>query len=106
MGSEIIFDAANGTSGDEDQVEARFGLFADSASVDARWVHGLRQTYHRLKNHFLRTRWNSYVTWVLWNLVLAHLETMLVLVQDRCMVCAKRTIDLEIVLDAPNDTSR
>jgi hypothetical protein len=33
MGSEIIFDAANGTSSDEDQVEARFGLFADNVSV-------------------------------------------------------------------------
>jgi hypothetical protein len=27
-------------------------------------------------------------------------------VQDRCTVWAKRTIGLEIVLDAPNDTSR
>jgi hypothetical protein len=34
MGSEIIFDRANGTSGDEDQVEAWFGLFVDSASLD------------------------------------------------------------------------
>ena len=29
--------------GDEAQVEARFGLFRDSTSLDARWVHGLRQ---------------------------------------------------------------
>jgi hypothetical protein len=28
--------------GDEAQVEARFGLFGDSANLDARWVHGLR----------------------------------------------------------------
>jgi hypothetical protein len=27
-------------------------------------------------------------------------------VQDRCTVCAKRTIGLEIVLDAPNGTLR
>jgi hypothetical protein len=27
---------------DEAQVEARFGLFGDSANPDARWVHGLR----------------------------------------------------------------
>ena len=32
-------------------VESRFGLFGDSASVGARSVHGLRQTYHRLRNH-------------------------------------------------------
>jgi hypothetical protein len=29
---------------------------------------------------------------------------MLVLVQDRCMVCARRTIGSEIILDAPNGT--
>jgi hypothetical protein len=27
-------------------------------------------------------------------------------VQDRYMVCAKRTIDLEIILDAPDGTPR
>ena len=44
---------------------------------------------------------NSYVTWVLWNLVLDRLETVLVLVEDRCMVCAKRTIGSDIVFNAP-----
>ena len=28
--------------------------------------------------------------WVMWNLVSVRLEMVLVLVQDRCMVCAKR----------------
>jgi hypothetical protein len=37
--------------GDEAQVDARFGLFGDSADLDARLLHGLRQTYHRLGNH-------------------------------------------------------
>jgi hypothetical protein len=37
---------------DEAQVEARFGLFRDSANLDARSVHGLHPTYHRLGNHF------------------------------------------------------
>jgi len=41
------------------------------------------------------------VTWVMWNLVSIRLEIMLVLVQDRCTVCAKRTIGSEIALDAP-----
>jgi hypothetical protein len=36
--------------GDEAQVEARFGPFGDSATLDARLVHGLRQMYHRLEN--------------------------------------------------------
>ena len=41
--------------GDEAQLEARFGLFGDSANLDARLVHGLRRTYHRLKNRFGHT---------------------------------------------------
>ena len=43
----------------EAQLEGRFALFADSANLDARLVHGLRRTYQRLRNHFGRTRWNS-----------------------------------------------
>ena len=42
--------------GDETQLEARFGLFGDSANLDARSVHGLRRTYHKLGNRFGRTR--------------------------------------------------
>jgi hypothetical protein len=41
---------------------------------------------------------------LMWNLISIDSETMLVLKQDRCMVCAKRTIGSEIVLDAPNGT--
>ena len=37
--------------------------------------------------------------WVLWNLTSILLDTMFVLVQDRCMVCAKHTIGSEIILD-------
>jgi cell division ATPase FtsA len=36
-------------------VESPFGLFGDSVSVSARLVHGSRQTYHMLINHFERT---------------------------------------------------
>ena len=35
------------------------------------------------------------------NHVLVRLEMVLVSVQDRCTVCAKRTIGSETVLDAP-----
>ena len=35
-----------------------------------------------------------------------HLEMLLVLVQDRCTVCAKRTIGSDIILDAPDGTPR
>jgi hypothetical protein len=40
------------------------------------------------------------------NLVLVRLETVLVSGQDRCMVCAKRTIDLEIILEEADGTPR
>ena len=39
--------------------------------------------------------------WVMWNLVLVHLDIVLVSVQDRCTVCAKHAISSEIILDAP-----
>ena len=38
---------------------------------------------------------------VLWKLVSVRLEIVLVSVQYRCMVCAKRTIGLYIVYNAP-----
>jgi hypothetical protein len=85
-------------------VDARFGLFRDSANLDARLVHGLRRMYHRLRNHFGCTYWISYVTLVMWNLVSIHLETVVMLVQDRCTVCAKHRS--EIILDTPDGTPR
>jgi hypothetical protein len=36
--------------GDEAQVEARFGLFGDSANLDAIHVNDLPEMYHRLRN--------------------------------------------------------
>jgi hypothetical protein len=39
-----------GLLGDEAQVEAQFGPFGDSATLDARLVNGLRRTYRRLRN--------------------------------------------------------
>ena len=37
----------------------------------------------------------------MWNLVSVRLERVIVLVQDRCMVCTKHTIGLDIVFNAP-----
>ena len=37
---------------DVGQVEAHFGPFGDSVNLDASYMHGLRQTDHRLENHF------------------------------------------------------
>jgi hypothetical protein len=42
--------------------------------------------------------------WAMWNLILVRLETFAVSVQDRCTVCAKRTIGSEIILNAPDGT--
>jgi hypothetical protein len=39
-----------------------------------------------------------------WNLVIVHLEIVIILMQDRCTVCVERTIGSEIVLDAPDGT--
>ena len=41
---------------------------------------------------------------VMWNLASFRLETVLVSVQDWCMVCAGCTIGSEIVLDTPDHT--
>jgi hypothetical protein len=39
-----------GLLGDGAQMEAQFGPFGDSATLDARLVHSLSRTYHRLGN--------------------------------------------------------
>jgi hypothetical protein len=42
--------------GKDAQVKAWFGLFGDSANLDARYVHGLHGTYHMLRSQFGCTR--------------------------------------------------
>jgi hypothetical protein len=42
--------------GDEAQAEARFDLFGDSATIDARLVHSLRRMYCWLRNSIGGTR--------------------------------------------------
>jgi hypothetical protein len=64
--------------GDVGQVEACFGLFGYCVNLDTRYMHGLRQMYHRLGNHFGHTQWFSYMTWVKWKVVLVHLEIVLI----------------------------
>ena len=41
-----------------------------------------------------------------WKFILVHLKIVLILTQDRCTVCVKRTIGSEISLDAPDGTPR
>ena len=40
------------------------------------------------------------------NLVSVHLGIVLVLIKDRCTICPKCIIGLDIVLDAPDGTPR
>jgi hypothetical protein len=42
--------------GDVGHVESHFSPCRDSVSIGVRYVHGLHETYHRLRNHFERTR--------------------------------------------------
>ena len=37
----------------------------------------------------------------MWNLVSFHLETLFVSVEDRRLVCARRTVGSVVILDAP-----
>jgi hypothetical protein len=62
--------------------------------------------YHGHGNHFGHTQWYTYVMYVKWKLVSVCLEIVLVSSQDRCTVCAKGIIGLEIILDAPDGTPR
>jgi hypothetical protein len=42
----------------------------------------------------------------MWNVVSIGLEIVFLLVQDRCMVYAERTIGSKMILDAPDGTPR
>ena len=53
---------------DVGHVEPHLFPYGDSVSVSATLLHGLCQMYHQLRNCFGRTRWNSKVAWVMWNL--------------------------------------
>jgi hypothetical protein len=86
--------------GDVRHVESRFGPFGDSANLDARWMHGIRRTYHRLRNHF----WTHPME-LLGDV--GHVESRFGPFGDNvngCVVCTKHTIGLEIILDAPDGT--
>ena len=87
-------------------VECHIDPIVHGVRVGAKLVHGLRQTYHRLINHFGRTRWYSQVMRLRCKLDAVYLEIVLILTQDRCMVCAEHTKGSEIILDAPDRTPR
>ena len=49
----------------------------------------MHQTYNRLRNRFGHTQWYFKVMRLKWKLDSVYLEIVLILTQDRCMVCAK-----------------
>ena len=71
--------------------ESRFDPFGDSVSVGARLLHGLRQTYHGSKI-ILAHQMVLLGDRLKWKLVSVRLEILLILTQDRCMVCVEHTI--------------
>jgi len=86
-------------------MESHFGLFRNSVSFSARYVHGLRLMHHSLRNHFGSTYW-YFGEELKWKLGLIYLEIVLILMQDWSMICKEHTICLEINLYAPNGTPR
>jgi hypothetical protein len=46
------------------------------------------------------------VTRLKWKLDSVHLEIVLILTQDRCIIYVEHTEGLEIILDAPDGTPR
>jgi hypothetical protein len=104
IGSQIVWDAPDGLVSDMGHVEFPFSPFGDSVSVSARQVHGLHRTYHGHRNHFGRTRWDTYVTRLKWKLGSVRLEIVVLLMHNWCTVCVKRTVGSKIVLEAPDGT--
>jgi hypothetical protein len=90
--------------GDVGHIESCFGPFGGSVSVGARLMHYLHQMYHRLKIHFGRTRWYSKIIRLKWKFNLVHLEIVLILTQDRSMICNEHITGSNILLDAPDGT--
>jgi hypothetical protein len=88
--------------GDVGRVESRSALFGDCVSVGARQVHGLHQTYHRLRKSF----WMDPMVHRGEEAQLVHLVIVLILTDDRCTVCVECTLGSEIILDAPDQTPR
>jgi hypothetical protein len=83
-------------------VKSHFGPFGDSLSVGAWFAPNIPEAQKSFRTHPMEL----WVMWVMWHVVSVRLGIVLVSVQDRCTVCAKHIIGLEIILDAPDGTSR
>jgi hypothetical protein len=87
-------------------VEACLSPFGDSGNLNERKLRGFVSNVPLDQKLSWTHPMELLREWVMWNLILVHLETVLVSVQYRCTVCAKRTLGSEIILDEPDDTLR
>jgi len=53
-------------------MESFFGLFRNSVSFGARYVHGLRLMHRSLRNHFGSTETNNISKWIKARLYMTH----------------------------------
>jgi hypothetical protein len=99
IGLEITLDAPSGTP----RLRGSCGI---SLRSWRKIVHGLHQMYHKTQKSF----WTHHHATPGWRgscrILLRSIWTVLVLLQDRCTVYTKRTLDSEIILDAPDGTPR
>ena len=106
IGLEIILDAPDGTTrrrgSSGSSFQSIWRLCKSSCKIGARFASNVPYARKSFWTH--PTELLGEV--VVWNLTSFHLETVLVSVQERCMVCARCTIGSKIVLDAPDGTIR
>jgi hypothetical protein len=81
-------------------------IFGDSVSVGTRYSCTIGTKHAIGSEIILMHPMELQGDVVVWNLILVHLETVLVSVQDRRTVCLKLAIGSEIVSDAPDGTPR
>jgi hypothetical protein len=106
-GSEIILNAPDELLGDVRHVESHFGPFGERVLVSVQDGRMFCLNVPRVQRSFWMHSMELLGAWVMWNLILVRLVTMLVLIhleivlvsmQDWCTICAKHTIGLEMIL--------
>jgi hypothetical protein len=83
--------------GGEAEVEARFGPFRDRVSVGAWFALIIPSAYKLFWMHMME---------LVSELVLVYLEIVLILMQDKYIVCAEHTRGSKIIFDTPDGTPR
>jgi hypothetical protein len=62
--------------------------------------------HYRLRNNFRCSQWYSLVMRLKWKLVLVCFDIVLIMTQDRCIVCTEHTTGSEVIWYAPDRTPR